>query len=330
MRFQRRSGEKEMRKTACIATVTLLSFLWVAFIGVPGRCGQVSCDSMYYLLQNMAVAHVNANEIWVEHFLDCSATPDTVGGFVVTVLDTKGEKDRAVVGRYSDRMGWQYRFSERAYNIRFLRPSPRIDIDGDGELDMVFTTFNPKYLGGQCYRIVLIKDGKRDRAHGLNLHRDMAIDSILPAPQGHARPLSIIDRRGWEIGGLSPEKSPLSYRYLDWDNTSDPPGYTNRTVHNIRQYPVMLRRAAYVKELPDSGKILFDNDREYEKFLFNIIGYCLDQSNLGREVEAYEEVHSILDRVKYKRSGPDFTSPRQLANELRRKLPEVRNIRTKR
>lgn len=319
-----------MRRTAGVVTAIGLPFLWVTLIVTPGQCGQVDCDSLYYLLQNMAVAHVNANEIWVEHFLDCPATPDTVGGFVVTVLDTEGGKDRAVVGQYSHRNKWQYRFSERGPNIRFLRPSPRVDVDGDGELDIVFTTVDTRYRGGPCYRIVLVKNGKRDKIPGLNLHRDMAIDSILPAPEGQVRPLNIIDRRGWEIGGLSPEKSPLSYRYLEWDKTSDPPGYTNRTAANVQQYPMMFRRAAFVKELPDSGEIKYDKDEEYEEFLINIVGYCLDQSNLGREVEAYEEAYGILNRVKYKRSGPMFNSPGQIGNELRRVLPEVRNIPPKR
>ncbi len=313
-----------MKKPAVMTIV--LPVLWVAFIGAHRSHGQVSCDSMYFLLQDLSVAHIRANEIWVDHFLDCPTASDTLGGFVLSELGQEGKKDRAVVARYTQRAGWQYSFGERAPNIRFHQPSPRMDINSDGELDFVFTATDLKYKTGRHFRIVLIKDGKQQNMPGLKPPKDMVIDSILPAPKGRPRPLRVVDRRGWDIGGLSPEKAPLSYRYLDWNNAADPPGYVNQTASYVGLFPVMLRRAAYFKTLPKSGVLQFDTAEEYEIFLYNVIGYCLDQNNLGQETDWFEEVSEILDRVRYAGSTETLDAPRQVRNHLRRTFPRPRGV----
>jgi len=288
--------------------------------------GQITCDSLYYLLQNLAVNHVGGNEVWVEYFLDCPGSPDTVGGFIFSEVNQEGKRDRAVIARYSDRIGWQYRFGERATRIRFAKPSPRMDVDGDGQLDMVFTAADDIYPGERGYRVLFQRPNSLASLPELHFPRGLIIDSILPAPPQHAHALTVADRRGWEIGGLKPPTAPVSHRYLAWERSTDTAKYVNQTAAQTNQFPDMQRRAAYVKALPKSGELRFDAPEKYEEFLINVIGFTLDQSNMAREREGFETISEILDRVRYGGPTGRLQSPREVRDGLLRAMPAQRNL----
>ena len=311
-----------MRKTTRKSTIIVLAMLPALLTGAGDVFAQVGCDSLYFLLQNLIVNHIRAKEVLVDQFMDCPVS-DTLGGFILTRFGSEGEKDRAVIARLGGR-GWQYCFGERGRNIRFKKPAPRIDIDGDGGLDLVFIVSDKLHPTERGYQIVFVDNNKERPMKGLRFPDGMIIDSILSAPDGHPRPLQVADRRGWTIGGLSKKNKPISYRYMAWDGTADPPEYVNRTAANLHLFPAMLRRAAYIKALPKSGDLEYEAAEEYEDFLTNVIGYCMDQSNFEREAQGYEEIEKILDRVRYKGSTVILDSPREVRQGLRRALPEAR------
>jgi len=292
-------------------------------LGNAGTALADSCDSLYYLLQDLAVTHVRGNEIWIEHYLNCAPSSDTVGGFILSEVGEDGAKDRAIVAGYGGPRGWLYRFGERGRNIRFARPTPLIDVDGDAELDVVFTATPRNYATENELIIVFVRDHKRENQKLVPMERDMAVDSIYPAPEGSPHPLRIVDRRGMDIGGLSYDKAPKSYRYYVWDPKADPPSYVDRTANHVRSFPIMQERASFVKSLPASGDLVYETEAEYEEFLINIIGYSLDQSNIGRELKGFEEVNAILERVRYKGSTESLSAPRSVIVSLRRALPEA-------
>jgi len=293
-------------------------------LGNTGFAQKNSCESMYYSLQDLAVSHVRGNEVWIEHYLDCTPSSDTVGGFILSVVGKEGTKDRAIIAGYDGAKGWLYRFGERGANIRFARPTPLIDVDGDGELDVVFTATNRNYPTESELLIVFVRDHKRENKKLVPMERNMAIDSIFPAPAGSPHPLRIVDRRGMEIGGLSYDMVPKSYRYYVWDPTADPPSYVDRTANHAQSFPIMQQRASFVKSLPASGELVYETEAEYEEFLINIIGYGLDQSNLGRELKGFEEVNAILERVRYRGPTEKLSAPRSVITTLRRALPEAK------
>jgi len=298
-------------------------------IDSAGIARQISCDSLYYMLQDLTVNHIRGNEVWVEYFLDCSGDADTIGGFILSEVGQEGLKDRAVIAGYDSRRGWQYRFGERGPNIHFVRPSPLIDIDGDGELDITFAATSRTFPTERDYLVLFVRDGKRENSKLIPLERDMAIDSILPAAPGSAHPLQIIDRRCFEIGGLTYDKAPRSYRYYVWDAASDPPAYADRTASHTSQFPIFRQRESFVRALPATGELAYESEEEYAEFLINIIGYCFDQSNIGRELAGFEEVNAILERVRYKGSTERLSSPRSVIVDLRRILPEVKQLQQK-
>jgi hypothetical protein len=294
--------------------------------GVEPVYGQSDCDTLYALLQNLAVTQIRANEVWVEHFIDCPPVDGAVGGFVFSEFGQEGRNDRVVIARYYPRLGWRYQLGERAPRIRFPRPSPRIDVDGDGERDLVFLALDDIALTERAYRIVFIRDGKKRSDVQLDFPRGMVIDSLLPAPVGKPRPLQVIDRRAWEIGGLTPANAPVSYRYLAWGAELDPPGYINRTANNLHRYPVMKQREGFIESLPAAGDLRYETEEEYEAFLVDLIGWCLDQSNLDRELEGYKKIKEILSRVKYRGSTDVLDAPQTVQDQLRRALPAARRL----
>jgi len=291
----------------------------------PVRC-QIGCDSLYCLLQNMAVNHVGGNEVWVDYFLGCPDAPDTIGGFVLSAVNQEGKMDRAVIAAYQDRAGWQYRFGERARNIRFVKPSPRMDIDGDGSLDLVFTAADDAFPRERGYRILFRRGNTYAGLPELRLPRAMVIDSILPAPPHRARPLLIADRRGWEVGGLRPSNAPVSHRYLGWNRSSDTGKYVDQTSSHMDMFPDVRHRAAFIKSLPVSGELRFAEPEKYEEFLINLVGYMLDQSNSGREQEGFEVVRPILDRLRYEGSTQRLQSPAEVRAGLIKAIPTLRQL----
>ncbi|MFC1475544.1 hypothetical protein ACFLQW_00905, partial [Candidatus Zixiibacteriota bacterium] len=295
-------------------------------LGEMPAWGQAECDTLYPLLQNFVVDHVRANEIWIEHFIDCSTIDNAFGGVVLSEIGQEGQKDRVVIATYQPRRGWFYRFGERAPGIRLLRPSPRIDVDGDGELDFVFVGLDDVTLKHRSYQISFMENGKKRPNGRIDLSKGLAIDSLLPAPTGQPRPLQIIDRRGWDIGGLTPQTALVSYRYMIWGTAWDTAAYINRTVDYIDRYPIMKQREDYIKALPQTGDLRYDTEAEYEAFLVNLVGFCLDQSNLDREAEGYEKAKEILDRVRYKGSTNVLDAPQSVGEQLRRALPEAKKL----
>lgn len=296
---------------------------------VRASAGQLSCDSLYYLLQNLAINHVRANEVWVEHYLDCSSSStDTMGAFILSTLGKDGQNDRVVFAQWFDRHGWKYRFGDRAPNLHFLRPSPRLDINGDGHPDFVFTITDPTRPTEIDYRIVLTRNGQRFKVPSVIPKKGLAIDSILPAPPpaGSPHPLQIIDRRAWEVGGLDAESAPVSYRYLVWSDKDGAPGYINRTKANQHLFPLMAKRKARFEALPQTGEITLVDEESYEEFLRTVIGYCLDQNNLGREYEGFKEADAVLNRARYQGSTRKLSAPRQVSTQLRRALPASRKV----
>lgn len=304
----------------------ILGVVCSAGLGVTPARSQSACDTLYPLLQNFVVDHVRANEVWVEYFIDCPPVEQAIGGIVLSELGQEGKKDRVIIATYKPRGGWSYRFGERAPGIRILQPSPRIDVDGDGELDFVFVGVDIVTLKHRSYKISFMENGKKRPNSRIDIPRGMAIDSLLPAPAGQPRPLQIVDRRGWDIGGLSPATAPVSYRYLVWDTSRDTAAYVNRTADHADRYPMMKQRADYVEALPQSGNLPYDTEKEYQAFLVNLVGYCLDQSNLGHEVRGYKKIKEILDRVRYKGSTNVLDAPQAVREQLRRALPEAKKL----
>jgi len=318
--------KRTMRRTILRAVFISGAITWAA----APVSGQTVCDTLYWNLQDLAVEHIRANEVWIEHFINCPPAAQAFGAFILSELGQEGTKDRALIATYVPRAGWLYRFSEQAPNIRFVRPSPLIDVDGDGQMDIVFTTADNRAPNERSYHIALTDEGKKRSTKTLAFTPGLVIDSLLPAPAGKARPLQMVDRRGREIGGLNAGNAPISYRYLELDPTLDPPDYVNQTAKHAGLYPVMQQRAEYVKALPGSDLLEYDSAETYEAFLVNIIGYCLDQSNLGREVDGFLEVRAILDRVRYKGSTQVLEAPRTVCDRLQQALPEAKKLPRKR
>lgn len=307
----------------CLPIVILAAFLSAAAIPAAG---QPVCDTLYTSLQNLTVEHIQANEVFIEYYIACPPADQAFGGVILSRLGEDGKNDRAIIAVYIPRAGWSYCFGERAPNVRFLRPSPLLDVDGDGELDLVCTTFESDMPGDTAYRITLMAQGKKRAVPSLNFPPGLAIDSLLPAPEGRPRPLQVVDRRGRSIGGLNAATAPVSYRYLEWDAGQDPPGYVNRTASHRDRYPELKRRAAYIDSLPQSDLLEFSEPEEYARFLANIVGYGLDQSNLGREAEGFIEARAILDRVRYSGSTQVLGAPVTVTDELQRALPDAQSI----
>ncbi len=312
-----------MKQTGLRTIIGLSIVLAALGILAPHAVAQPDCDSVYQLLQNFSVNHIRGNEIWVDQFISCQALAETLGGFVLSMVDQEGKKDRAILCRFA-RQGWLIKVVENAPNIRFYRPSPIIDINGDGENDFLFTSYDPNYpLLKRAFKIVIMENGKEVGRPELRFAKGVAIDSLLPAAPGKPHPLRVSDYRGTDLGGMDPARGPVSHRYLVWDKTADPPAFVNRTAQNMRLFPEMIRRAKAIKNIP-SGKLTYSSEDEYEALLRDVIGYALDQSNLGREIEGYDEVASILDRVTYGGSTKSLWAPRSVRDRLRTLLPKVR------
>jgi hypothetical protein len=314
-----------MRSIVRTAMMVTWGALAVMLPGAGQARGQVTCDSLYPLLQNFAVNHVGGNEVWVDYFIACPSAPDTIGGFVLSEVGQQGKKDRAVLARWIARAGWQYRFGERASNIRFAKPSPRMDVDGDDTLDLIFEAADDAYPSEHGYRVLMQRGNTYQNLSELRLPRGVIIDSVLSAPRGQPHPMVLADRRGWEVGGLRRQHAPVSYQYVAWDASADPPRYVNRTTSHTDLFPEMERRAAYVGTLAQSGELTFRAAEEYEAFLSNVIGYCLDQYNMNREKEGFETVSAILDRTRYGGPTERLQGPRQVRDGLIRAVPSLRN-----
>ncbi len=303
-----------------IQSVVLLSGLCWLIIPGSSVSAKPTCDTLYYELQNLSIRHVRANEIWVEHFLECPPVDGAFGGFVLSDITQGGERDRAVVAMYQESR-WQYRFGERGAGIRFAA-EPRRDIDGDGIHDFVFIAEDQQHRPARSYRLAFLdSSGNRRSVGGLGLPRDVVVDSILPAPAGRAHALLAADRRGWDIGGLDWDTAPISYQYLDWNGNADPPKYVNRTAAHADEFPVFDRRREFIEQLGD-GRLEFETEAEYQTFLINIIGHCLDLLNMNRGEEAYIKATDILERVRFTTATVGLLPPRAVESQLKRVLPK--------
>jgi hypothetical protein len=285
-----------------------------------------ACDSAYYALQDLSVDQIRGNEIWVDYFLRCEPGRDTLGGFVLSAPKEDGNKDRIVIARYQ-RGRWGVRLVETAMRIRLDDAMIQIDLNEDGIGDYVFRARETLYPSYPILRVAIMGENGETRIPALQLHKGMAVDSILPAPPGRARPLIVIDRRGWDIGGFDSTTAPTSYRYLEWNPKSDPPDYVNMTDNNRSLFPEMARRAAFFRSLPVTDSLKFRSVDEYREFAYKIIGYCLDESNCGRELESFEKVADLLQRTKVMVPAGSLALPKSLMLQIKRVLPMVRGQR---
>ncbi len=306
-----------MKKTSILA----LMVTWCAMWANSAATAEPTCDSLYYELQDLSIQHIRANEIWVDYLLDCPPVQGAVGAFILSDVTNDGASDRALVAVYR-RPQWRYQFGERGPNIRFA-PTPRMDIDGDGMLDFVFVTEDARHRPARSYRFVFLEEsGKQKSIGGLGLPRGVVIDSIVPAPGDQSHDLIVADRQGWDIGGLSWEVAPVSYQYLEFDNSSESPEYVNRTAAHVAEFPKFAKRRQYIEQLP-AGRLEFHTEEEYETFLINVIGHSLDLNNMGRGAEAYEKAADILERARFSATTVSLRPPRTVQSQLKRVLPQT-------